>query len=154
MQILYYNYTPTPRQPLKECTLTTGRGQLNGQTSPGEHNGWGKREEEDRACRSGRSGGRRFEVERKEGEQEYAHNNVVKGRWGLEVSVDNGISPSGRKGKNNSVQKITQQAREENEGRWRSGRRGVEDFKSGMEEESKIVHEVRQWNENGVGFGT
>ncbi|KAL2545331.1 Uncharacterized protein Fot_14564 [Forsythia ovata] len=116
MQRLYCKYTPTPPPPPKECNSTTGRGRLNGQTSPGEQTNWGKREEEDRACRSGRRG----------------------------VSVGYGISPPGRKEKNNSVQEITQQAREEKEGSWRSGRRGVEDFNSGMKEKSEIVQEVRK----------
>ncbi|KAL2528024.1 Uncharacterized protein Fot_20625 [Forsythia ovata] len=52
----------------------------------------------------------------------------------LKVSVGYGISLPGRKGKNNRVQEITQQAREEKEGSWRSGRRGVEGFNLEMKE--------------------
>ncbi|KAL2529562.1 hypothetical protein Fot_22163 [Forsythia ovata] len=84
MQRLYYKYTLTPPPSPKECTSTTGRGRLNRQASPGEQIGWGKQEEEDGACRSGQRGGRRFEVEMKEGEQEYANNKALKGRWGVE----------------------------------------------------------------------
>ncbi|KAL2509198.1 Uncharacterized protein Fot_32845 [Forsythia ovata] len=113
---MYYKYTPTPLPLPKECTSTTGRGRLNGQTSPSEHIDWGKRQEKDGACRSGRRG---VGDSRWRGRKENKNTRIIRQRregGGLKVSVGYGISPPGRKGKNNRVQEITQQAMEEKEG--------------------------------------
>ncbi|KAL2549268.1 Uncharacterized protein Fot_10798 [Forsythia ovata] len=108
MRRLYCKYTPTPPPPPKKCTSTTGRGRLNGQTPPGEHTYWGKRQEEDGACRSGQRGAG---DSRWKGIKENKNTRTIRQQregGGLKVSVGYGISLPGRKGKNNRVQEITQ----------------------------------------------
>ncbi|KAL2515102.1 hypothetical protein Fot_29073 [Forsythia ovata] len=63
------------------------------------------------------------------GEQEYANNRGAKRTWRTEGQRGLRDLTADKEREENRLQEITQQAREEKEGSWRSGRRGVEDSK-------------------------